>query len=113
MFLPENINNGCLFFVYTSPGKIRPPLSIGGPTDRLSQLSQQHRAVEATFQAVLLLFYKSLNTSLSRPALFQRIPHQACVNASLPEVQLVVDTCLDLPGLAGDQCLCQDHMVKY
>ena len=41
------------------------------------------------------------------------IPHQACVETPLLEVQITVYTSLDLPGLTGDQCLGQYHMGKY
>ena len=115
--------SGCLYwrtcatgrpvFVQTSPGRIHPtPLYFGGPTDRLLQLYQQHRAVEATRQAVLILFNASLNTDLSRPALRQRTPHQACMSTPLPEVQLAVNIRPDLPSLVGNQCLSQYHMGK-
>ena len=61
-------------------------------------------------QTILLLFYTSLNMSLSSSDLHQLIPHQVCMYNLLPEVQPEVDYCLDLPGLVGAQFLSQDHM---
>ena len=92
------------------PGEDTPPFSGGVPTDRLPQLYRQHSDVEAMRQAVLLLFYTSLDAALSRSALRQCILHQACMNAPLPEVQSEVYPRPYIPGLAGAQCLCQDHM---
>ena len=88
------------------------PISVGGLSDRLPQLSQQQGAVETMHQAILLLFNTSLNTSLSSSAICQHIPHQACVYTPLPEVKLAVDPCPDLPVLASAKCLSQYHMGK-
>ena len=63
-------------------------------------------------QAILLLFYTSLDTALSSSALRQRTPHQACLYAPHPEVKPAVNTFLNLPSLAGTQCLSQDHLGK-
>ena len=113
MFLPEDICNGLTGLCADVPWeKTPPPLSTGGPTDHLPQLSQQYHAAEATRQAVLL-FCTSLDAALSISTLRQRILHQALVNSPLSEVQSEVDPRPDLPGLVGAQCLCQDHMGKY
>ena len=61
-------------------------------------------------QAILLLLIDSRDTAFPGPSLHQCIPNQDSVNAYLPEVQLVVKSCPDIPGLAGAQCLSQDHM---
>ena len=68
--------------------------------------------MEAVRQVILLLFYASLNTSLSIPVLRQRIPQQACVYAHLLEVQSEVDPKQDIPVLVGAPCLSQDRMGK-
>ena len=81
-------------------------------TDHLLQIYRQHGAVESTLQSIFLLFYTSIDVDLLNYALRQRIPHQACVYAPIPEVQLSIDPRLDLPGLAGTQCLSQYLMGK-
>ena len=89
-----------------------PPLLAGGPTDRMPQLSRQQGAIESAHQAILLLFYTSLDASHSIPDLRQCIPHQACVYTSLTEVKLAVNPLPDIPGLAGARGLSQDNMGK-
>ena len=63
-------------------------------------------------QAILLLFYMSLDAPLLRSALSQGTPHQAYVYSPLLKVQSTVNPRPDLPSLAGTYCLRQYHMGK-
>ena len=103
---------GRLVCVQTSPWRRHPPLSVNGPTDCLPQLYRQQGDLESMRQEILLLFYSSLDAAVSISVLHQCTPHQACVYSPLLEVQLAVDSQPDLPGLAGAQCLSQDHMCE-
>ena len=64
--------------------------------DYLTHLSRKQGAAEAVRQAILLLFYASLDAALLDSDLRQHIPHQACVNAPIPEVNFAVDPCPDI-----------------
>ena len=63
-------------------------------------------------QEILLLLIDSCNAAFPGPSQHKCIPHQDSMNAYLPEVQLVVKSYPDIPGLAGAQCPCQEHMDK-
>ena len=87
MFLLEKICNQLPSIHADIPWEQTPPtVTVGGPMDLLPQISQQKGAVEAACQTILLLFVTSINASLPGPALCQRIPQQAYVYTSLPEV---------------------------
>ena len=71
-------------FVQTSLKNTTPPLSVGDPTERLLHIYQQEGDVEAACQAILILFYTSLDADFPSPVPRQHIPHQAYMCTPLP-----------------------------
>ena len=76
----------------------------------MPNLTRQHRVMISPGYRLLLLLSAGGVPALPGGPFRLRIPHQARVDTLLPEVHPPGDPCLDLPGPADAQRLCEDDV---
>ena len=88
------------------------PLPVGRPAESLPHLTQHHYAVVDPGFLCVLFLTSSGGPALPGITLRLSVPHQACVETSLPEVHTPIYLCLYFPGFTYAQLLCENDMGK-
>ena len=111
MILLENLCNRLPGFGALVVREEKPfPLHIGGPTDRLPDLTGQHCVVVAPGHGFVVLLDASGSPALLGSPFRLGVSYQTRVQTSLPEVHVPGDPCPDLSGPADAQRLCKDDV---